>query len=41
MYRNPATGLINVGQILTVLERTGVRRGKIGDISRVVSQRQL
>jgi len=26
MYRHPDTGLVNVGQILTVIERTGVRR---------------
>jgi len=26
MYRNPDSGLVNVGQILTVIERTGVRR---------------
>ena len=27
MYKNPASGLINIGHILTVIERTGVRRG--------------
>merc|ERR1712110_953758 len=26
MYKNPATDLVNIGQILTVIERTGVRR---------------
>ena len=27
MYKNPGSGLVNIGQILTVIERTGVRRG--------------
>ena len=27
MYKNPDSGLVNIGHILTVIERTGVRRG--------------
>ena len=27
MYKNPASGLVNIGHVLTVIERSGVRRG--------------
>ena len=27
MYKNPDSGLVNIGHILTTIERTGVRRG--------------
>ena len=27
MYKNPESDLVNIGHILTVMERTGVRRG--------------